>query len=73
MELKEKLTSKALELFNRTEYQELWAIKKGDAFEFFTTENFAQNACKNGEKPLKFERKECIKTEVKPHNKTTKK
>jgi len=54
MEGKEKLTSKAVELFNRTNYEVLWAV--GSTQEFFTTENFAQNACKNGEKPIKFTR-----------------
>jgi len=53
MENKE-LTNKTAELFNRTNYEVLWAV--GSTQEFFTTENFAQNACKNGEKPIKFTR-----------------
>jgi len=53
MENKE-LTNKAAELFKTTNYEVLWAV--GSTQEFFTTENFAQNACKNGEKPIKFTR-----------------
>jgi len=71
MENKE-LLSKVAELFSQTNYDVLWAIQEGDMWEFFTTENFAQNACKNGETPLKFTRKECLKTEVKQSLNTVK-